>query len=185
MLMESFAARLDRINEIAGKFFSWSTTFLVWLICIDVVMRYLFSYTLIWIIELETYLFAVVFLLTSGYALQKDKHVRVDLFYAGYSERKKAWVDLLGGIFLLLPWAGISAYVCFYYFSKSVYINESSPQPGGLPALYVLKFILFLGFVLLLIQAVSQIIKSALKLKGDSATTDSMTQLEPGSKPMS
>ena len=160
--MNRLITKLDDINEKAGRIFSWSASLLVWLICIDVIMRYVFNYTLIWILELESYLFACIFLLASGYAFKYDRHVRVDLFYANYSKKSKAWTNFLGGVFFLLPWTIVSCYVCFYYFLKSYNIGESSSQPGGLPALYVLKFILFLGFVLLFIQAVSSILKSFL-----------------------
>ena len=166
--MKQAVKYLDQINEYAGRFFAWSTSLMVLLICCDVLMRYCFDFTLIWIIELEIYFFAMSFLLASGYAFKYNKHVRVDVFYSQYSEKKKAWTDLIGGIFFLLPWALISCYVCFHYFRKSWFIQESSGQPGGLPALYILKFILLLGFVLLLIQAVSSILKSYMILQGDS-----------------
>ena len=157
---------LDLINEKAGRLFAWSTSLMVLLICIDVLMRYCFNFTLIWIIELEIYLFALSFLMASGYAFKYNKHVRVDVFYSQYSKKKKAWTDLLGGIFFLLPWALISGYVCFYYFHKSWVIGESSAQPGGLAALYILKFVLFLGFVLLILQAISSILRSYMIIRG-------------------
>ncbi len=158
--MDNAIKVLESINEYAGRIFSWSCSLLVWLMCIDVILRYCFNFTLIWIIELETYFFAMSFLMASGYAFKHDKHVRVDLFYTTYSRKKKAWTNFLGGIFLLLPWSLISSYVCFCYFLKSFKIGESSPQPGGLPAIYILKFILFLGFLLLVLQAFASILKA-------------------------
>ena len=152
--------RLNQITEFSGRLFAWSTFLLVLLICIDVILRYLFKFTLIWIIELETYFFALSFLMASGYAFKYNKHVRVDVFYTNYSKKKKAWTDLLGGLFLLLPWSLISTYVCFTYFLKSWHIGETSAQPGGLPAIYILKFFLFLGFLLLLIQAIASILQA-------------------------
>lgn len=165
--MDNLIQKLENVNEQAGRFFAWSTSLLVALICIDVIMRYLFNHTLIWIIELESYFFALCILMASGYAFKHDRHVRVDLFYSEYSEKKEAWVNLMGGVFLLLPWCLISCYVCFYYFLKSYRIGESSPQPGGLPAIYVLKFILFAGFLLLLVQAVTSILKSIAVIRSD------------------
>lgn len=158
--MNRVADFLDTINEKAGLFFSWSTLLLVILICADVLMRYLFNFTLIGVIELETYFFALSIMMAPGYAFKHDRHVRVDLFYSSYSIKRKAWINLMGGLFLLLPWALISAWVCFFYFLKSLQINEASSQPGGLPAIYILKFILCLGFVLLLLQAIASIIRS-------------------------
>jgi len=165
--MDTLIQRLENVNEKAGKLFAWSTSLLVALICIDVIMRYLFNHTLIWVIELETYFFALSIMMASGYAFKHDRHVRVDLFYSEYSEKKKAWVNLIGGVFLLLPWTLISCYVCFYYFLKSYRIGESSPQPGGLPAIYILKFVLFAGFMLLLVQATASILKSIRVIKSD------------------
>jgi len=140
---------------------------MVLLICVDVILRYLFNFTLIWIIELETYFFAISFLMASGYAFKHNKHVRVDVFYAKYSKKGKAWTDLIGGIFLLLPWSLISTYVCFAYFLKSYKIGETSAQPGGLPAIYILKFILFLGFFMLTIQAVASILQAIKDIKSE------------------
>ena len=102
--------------------------------------------------------------MASGYAFKHEKHVRVDLFYSNYSKKKKAWTNLLGGLLLLLPWSLISSYVCFNYFLKSWRLGESSLQPGGLPAIYILKFFLFLGFFLLVLQAIASILKSALDI---------------------
>lgn len=113
---------------------------------------------------MEIYFFALCFLMASGYAFKHDKHVRVDLFYSNYSKKKKAWTNLLGGLLLLLPWSLISSYVCFNYFLKSWRLGESSLQPGGLPAIYILKFFLFLGFFLLVLQAIASILKSALDI---------------------
>ncbi|MBT8233192.1 MAG: TRAP transporter small permease subunit [Bacteroidia bacterium] len=158
--MRNLISNLNLITEWTGKIFAWSTLLMVILICIDVILRYLFNFTLIWIIELEIYFFAITFLMASGYAFKYDKHVRVDVFYTKFSPKKKAWTNLIGGLFLLLPWAVISTYVCFNYFLKSWYINETSAQPGGLPAIYVLKFILFLGFLMLSIQAIADILES-------------------------
>lgn len=138
---------------------------MVLLICADVIMRYLFNFTLIWIIELEVYFFAISFLMASGYAFKHNKHVRVDVFYAKYSKKGKAWTDLLGGIFLLLPWSVISTYVCYVYFFKSWKLGESSSQPGGLPAIYILKFILFLGFFMLALQAVASILQAIVDIR--------------------
>jgi len=176
--MKSVLNYLDEINEKAGKLFSWSTSLMVWLICIDVVMRYCFNFTLIWIIELETYFFALSFLMASGYAFKHNKHVRVDVFYCKYSDKKKARIDFLGGLFLLLPWSLISSYVCFNYFLKSWKIGESSFQPGGLPALYILKFILFLGFLLLLIQALVSIAQSFIKMREVSSSNSVVSNQE-------
>jgi len=170
---------LNGITEFSGKFFAWSTIFMVLLICIDVVFRYLFNFTLIWIIELEIYFFAISFLMGSGYAFKHNKHVRVDVFYSKYSKKGKAWTDLIGGLFLLLPWSLVSSFVCFSYFFKSWKLGESSSQPGGLPAIYILKFFLFFGFLMLVLQAVASILQSGYDLwKYDESVVKAINQEE-------
>lgn len=156
---------MDTISERVGKTVSWLTLFLVLLICADVIMRYLFDFTKVWIIELEIYFFAIIFLLGSGYAFKHDKHVRVDVFYSKLTKKKQAFINLIGGIFFLLPWTCIIIWVGYNYSYFSFMMNESSAQPGGLPALFVLKFMIVLGFVFLLCQAISSILKSILILK--------------------
>ena len=151
---------LESVNEYIGKVFSWSTSLMVWVICIDVIMRYAFDYSFIWIVELEIYFFALVFLFGAGYAFKHEKHVRVDIFYAKFSPKGKALANLIGGVLFLVPWCVIAIMVCWKYAMNSYNMGENSPQPGGLPALYVLKFIVVVGFVLLLLQGVASILKS-------------------------
>lgn len=155
---------LDAINERIGQAISWFTAFLVVLICIDVLMRYLFNFSLIWVGELEIYFFALCFLLGSGYAFKHDKHVRVDLFYSKFSEKGKARVNLIGGLLFLLPWTLIVIIVASRYAYFSFIIGESSPQVGGLPALYILKFSIVVGFILMFLQGISSVSKSLLIL---------------------
>jgi TRAP-type mannitol/chloroaromatic compound transport system permease small subunit len=105
------------------------------------------------ILELEWHFFGLIFLLGSAYTLQMDKHVRVDVFYNNFSEKQKGVVDLLGTLFLLIPWCIVGISTCYNYASNSFYIKEQSPNPGGLPAWYIIKYFIVLSFVLLLIQA--------------------------------
>jgi len=151
---------VDRFIRSVGKASSWLTLILVILICIDVFMRYVFSNSQEWMLELEWHLFALVFLLGGAYALQADEHVRVDVWYTHRSERTKAWINLLGTVFFLLPWCLVVIYTSYAYAENSFLINERSADPGGLPARYLIKFSITIGFVLLLIQAVMVIIKN-------------------------
>ncbi|WP_254514196.1 TRAP transporter small permease subunit [Aquimarina sp. EL_43] len=81
-------------------------------------------------------------------------------FYTKLSRKGKAWVDLLGGALLLIPWCYVVIVSSWYYGLSSFMIGEGSPQPGGLPALYILKFCITLGFVFLLLQGISHMLKS-------------------------
>jgi len=156
---------LDTITEYTGRLFSWCTTLLVILICIDVFLRYALKISFIWLTEVEIYLFALTFLFGAAYALKHDKHVRVDIFYDTWSSRKKAWTNIWGGLFLLIPWCVVCIIASWKYFAFSFSFKENSPQAGGLPYLYVLKLCIVLGFIMLLLQGLSNILKSIQILK--------------------
>ena len=104
-------------------------------------------------------MFALLFLLGSAYALKEEKHVRVDVFYQRFSERKKAIVNLIGTLVFLLPWCYLVITTSSKFFSNSWYIKEGSAQPGGLPARYVIKGMIVVGFVLLALQGISLVVK--------------------------
>jgi len=164
--MEKLIKLLEGIGEWVGKKVSYLTTALMLLICYDVLMRYFFNFSQIWMTEVEIYFYSFLFLLGSAYAFKHDKHVRVDVFYANFSEKRKAWVNLLGGLFLLLPWCIVILIVSFDYAMSSFSIGEGSPQPGGLPALYILKSSIFVGFLLLFFQGIASVLRSVLVLQG-------------------
>ena len=151
---------INNLSEKTGNTVSWISVFLVLVINVDVITRYVFNFTYIWITELETYLFAFMFLLASGYTLRDEKHVRIDVFYAGFSEKKRAWVSLIGGVLLLFPWCFIIISHSWEYVYSSFLIREGSSQPGGIPALYILKFSIPLGFIFLLLQGLSSVLNS-------------------------
>lgn len=150
---------LDWIANKAGVIVSWIAVLLALVIGLDVIIRYVFQFTFIWMVETEIYLFGMLFLLASGYTFKYEKHVRVDVFYTRLSRKGKAWIDLLGGTLLLIPWCYVVIVSSWYYGLTSFQMGESSPQAGGLPALYILKFCITIGFVLLLLQGISHILK--------------------------
>jgi TRAP-type mannitol/chloroaromatic compound transport system permease small subunit len=115
--------------------------------------------------ELEWHLFALLFLLGAGYALKHDRHVRVDLFYNRFSARDQAWVQLLGGVLFLIPWAVLIFYFSFDYARISWLLGEVSSDPGGLPARYVIKAAIPLGFGLLALQGVAEVLKAVIVLR--------------------
>ena len=154
------ALSIDSINDRIGRGVAWLTTILMIVICIDVVLRYLFSNTKTWVIELEWHIFSVIFLIGAAYTLLHDKHVRVDLFYEKMSDKRKALVDTFGLLLFLIPWAIVIIYYGFEYTANSFSFRQGSPQPGGLPARYVIKSCIVIGFVLLVFQGLSEVIKS-------------------------
>ena len=163
--MESIANLINCINQRIGIFASWLTTSLVILMCYDVFMRYFFASSKAWILELEWHLFALIFLLGASYALREDKHVRVDIFYANFSNKKKAIINLIGTVLFLLPWCVVIIWKSSVYTMSSYDILEGSPQPGGLPARFLIKGSVAFAFILLMLQGISVILKSILTLK--------------------
>ena len=162
--LSALSKGIDFINEFVGKTVSWLSTVLVVLVCFDVISRRIFSDTSAWVMELEWHFFALLFLFGAGYGLKHNRHVRVDLFYANFSIRDKALVNAIGHLLFLIPWCIVVIWVAVQYASSSYLINEGSPDPGGLPLLYPIKFAIVLGVFLLLLQAISDTIKAFLLL---------------------
>lgn len=158
--MQNLINAIDGLNERMGKAASWLTLVLVILVCFDVVIRYVFSNSSAWIMELEWHLFSLIFLIGAAYAFKHDRHVRVDLFYSKFSAKEKALVDLVGNVIFLIPWCVIILVYSFEYAMTSFRIGEISPDPGGLPARYLIKFAITLGIFLLLLQAIAQALRS-------------------------
>jgi TRAP-type mannitol/chloroaromatic compound transport system permease small subunit len=94
---------VDKINEKIGVLTSWLTVLLVLVVSYDVFVRYIFGESSVGLQELECHIFALIFLVAAAYTLKVDEHVRVDVFYTRFSPNNKAWLNLLGSIFLLIP----------------------------------------------------------------------------------
>ncbi len=169
--LKKLANFIDRLNEAIGRAVSWLTTALVALVVVDVIFRYLFNTSKAWTIELEWHLFALIFLLGAGYAFKHDRHVRVDLFYSRFSKKDQALVNLVGGVIFLIPWCLLVIYSAWGYALQSFRIGEGSPDPGGLPALYIIKFSIVLGVFLLMLQGIANIIQSYLTIQETSSET--------------
>ncbi|MCK5680336.1 TRAP transporter small permease subunit [bacterium] len=132
----------------------------------DVIMRYGFKSGNIAVQEMEWHLFAVIFLLGAAYSLKKDAHVRVDIIYTKLSTKQKAWIDFIGTFIFLIPFSIIIIYSTRNFIESSWAVGEVSPDPGGLPARYVLKAMIPAGFILLLLQGISQAIKNLMVITG-------------------
>ena len=158
--MLSIITIIESIIRWIGEKSSYINVLLVMIICIDVFMRYILNTTQTWVIELEWHLFALIFLLGASYTLQEDQHVRVDLFYADRSNKSKAWINLAGTLLFLVPWCLILINSSFNYATNSWMMNEGSPNPGGLPARYIIKYFMTFGFVQLLLQGIAVIYRS-------------------------
>jgi TRAP-type mannitol/chloroaromatic compound transport system permease small subunit len=155
-----FAAFIDTLNEKIGVAVSWLTTVLVLIVCGDVFSRYLLKRSSIAVQELEWHLFAVIFLLAAAYTLKHDRHVRVDVLYIKFSPQTRAWINFAGSLVFLIPFAALVIWASSDFVANSFRIGETSPDPGGLPARFLLKACVPLGFLLLLLQGVALAIQS-------------------------
>jgi len=158
---------ITKTNQWIGEKTSWLSLILVILICVDVLFRYIFDHTQTWIIELEWHIFSLMFLLGASHAFLANEHVRVDVYYGRYTKRNKAVFDLIFTMLLLIPWCIVIINTSFNYGLNSFYMNEGSPNPGGLPARYFIKFSICVGFILLLLQAIAFVLQQIVQLKQD------------------
>lgn len=155
---------VDGVNEKIGRAVIWLSTLLVLIVCFDVFTRYALKRSSVAVQETEWHLFAFLFLIAAAFTLKHDRHVRVDVFYAKFSERLKAWVNFLGSLLFLIPFTIVTIIASKNFVLNSFLMGEESPDPGGLPARYILKAAIPVGFFLLLLQAFSLLFKSLLEI---------------------
>ena len=156
---------VDKLNTKLGILTSWLTLVLVLVTCYDVFTRYVLNESSIALQELEWHLFAIIFLMSAAYTLIKDEHVRVDVFYSRFPEEKKAWINFLGAVFLLIPFCILAIYTSKDFVINSFLFKETSPDAGGLPARYILKSFIPLSFIFLLLEGILLAFKSFLEIK--------------------
>ena len=158
--------KIDLISESIGKITAWLVLIMVLLISYDVAMRYLFQSGSVALQELEWHLFSLIFLLGAAYTLKHDDHVRVDLIYRSkrFSDRYRAWINILGSLFLLIPFCLLIVINSWPFVFNALTLNETSPDPGGLPYRWLLKAAIIVGFGLLLLQGIGEILKNIHKL---------------------
>ncbi len=166
IFLKNTANQLSRFSRFCGHTLAWLVIFMVLLVGYDVMMRYAFNSGSIALQELEWHIFAVLFLLGIAYTLEADDHVRVDIFYRSrYSSvRYRAWINLFGGLFFLLPFCILIISSSLPFVSNAFAIAETSPDPGGLPYRWLLKAMIPLGFILLFLQGLANIFASAYTL---------------------
>ncbi|AEF56515.1 TRAP transporter small permease subunit [Marinomonas posidonica] len=150
----------EAISQYTGKCVAWLTLMMMLLTCLIVLLRYGFGIGSIALQESVLYFHALVFMLGAAYTFKEDEHVRVDVFYRDFSETKKAWVNLIGGLFFLLPFTLYTAYLSLDYVGASWRVFETSQEPGGLPFVYLLKTLIPLMMVSLIIQGMADILKN-------------------------
>lgn len=155
---------IDSLNEFIGKAVSWLTLLMVLIMFAIVLMRYAFNEGSIAIQESIMYMHALVFMLGAAFTLKRDGHVRVDIFYNKMSDRKKSIVNLLGNLFLLLPVCIFIFWSSWDYVAEAWRIKETSREAGGLPWTYILKTSILIMAILLILQALADMLRNFLKI---------------------
>jgi TRAP-type mannitol/chloroaromatic compound transport system permease small subunit len=157
---------MDRVIAAIGKGASWLWVVLTGVIIWAVVGRYAFDHGSVTLEEVQWHLAGIGWLLGLAYTLVVDDHVRVDVIHERLSLKGQGWVELLGLVFLLLPFLGLAVYEMVPYAFSSWQQGETSQAPAGLPYRWVLKGILALSFVLLILAALSRLLKVTALLFG-------------------
>jgi TRAP-type mannitol/chloroaromatic compound transport system permease small subunit len=167
------AAAIDRVTGMIGVAVSWLALVMVLIGAFNAVARYLGRYIGINLssnvyLELQWYLFSMLFLLGAAWVLREDAHVRVDVLYGRVSVRTRSLINIVGTVLLLMPFCGFVLWVSGPVIRNSWIIREGSPDPGGLPR-YPLKALIIVCFALLMLQAVSELIKEVHRFRHGAA----------------
>lgn len=165
-VLKRLCSAIDSTNEAVGRMVSWVSLLLVLVVFSDVVMRYLFKTTFVFTQELVWHLFAFIFLIGAGYTLLHDGHVRVDIIYQRLGPKGRAWVNLIGVIFFLIPGCLLVIDTSWKFVSNSFSMMEGSPDPGGIPFRFIVKGTMTVGYGLLLLQGISMGLHALLQLLG-------------------
>ncbi|MDG1007679.1 MAG: TRAP transporter small permease subunit [Alphaproteobacteria bacterium] len=159
------AAQIDRLNHAIGLSAAWLALAMVLVQFAVVVLRYVFGIGSIMMQEAIVYMHGVLFMMAAADTLLQDEHVRVDIFYARASARRKALINLLGCALFVLPFCILIAYVSYDYVSMSWSVREGSRETSGIQGVYLLKSVILLFAAQLSLQAVSGILTNAAKLR--------------------
>lgn len=165
-----FLATLVRVisglNTAIGKTFAWLSLGMV-LVCFAVVVeRYVFRSSTLWMQDLYVWMNGFMFTAVAGWALLRDDHVRVDIFYSPAPVRKKALIDLIGVVIFLLPFCWVVYSYSYRYITRSWGLREGSANIGGMPGLFLLKSFIFVFVAVVALQGIAMAARSILVLAG-------------------
>jgi TRAP-type mannitol/chloroaromatic compound transport system permease small subunit len=161
----AFCRVTDRVNGAVGRVADWFVLLACLISAGNAFMRYGIGYSSNAFLEAQWYLFAGVVMLGASYTLLRNEHVRVDLVYGAFGHRVKLWIDVLGTLVFLLPAMALLAWMTWPFFLDSFWRDEGSPNPGGLLR-WPVKILMPLGFALLTLQGLSELIKRVALLLG-------------------
>jgi TRAP-type mannitol/chloroaromatic compound transport system permease small subunit len=155
---DRLADRIDAFIDLVGRITAWSSLVLALVMGGNVLLRYVLHTGTVWSQELEWHLMVPICLFGMSYALRHGEHVRVDVLFARFSERSKTFVELLSSL-LLIAISLIVIWLSIPYVMQSWSIGEGSANPGGIPARYILKALIPVGFALMVVQGIGQSIR--------------------------
>jgi TRAP-type mannitol/chloroaromatic compound transport system permease small subunit len=161
----SLSRLIDRTNERVGQLFYWLILVTVVISAANAVVRKLFNYSSNGLLEIQWYLFSAIFLFLAGYTLLRNEHVRIDVIAGRLSKRAQTWIDILGTVFFLLPMAVLMMWLSWPLFIDAFQRNEVSTNAGGL-IIWPARLMVPLGFALLVLQGISELIKRVAFLRG-------------------
>jgi len=156
---------IDRLSQRVGHLVYWLVLVAVLISCANAVVRKTFNVSSNAFLEIQWYLFSVVFLFCAGYTLLKNQHVRIDVISGRLSARAQAWIDIAGTLLFLLPMAILIMYLSWPVFVQAYVRHEVSTNAGGL-IIWPARLLVPIGFLLLAAQGISELIKRVAFLKG-------------------
>jgi len=159
------SSAIDTLNEYVGRFTYWLILAAVLISTGNAIVRYAFNRSSNAWLEIQWYLFSFVFLFCAGYTLLHNQHVRIDILTGHLSGRAKAWIDIFGSVFFLLPMAIAIMWLSWPVFMDAYRSGEVSTNAGGL-LVWPGRLMLPAGFVLLVLQGLSELIKRVAFLRG-------------------
>ena len=167
--LAGIAKLICAVNLVIGNIFAWLSLGIV-LVCFTVVVqRYVFAISYVWMQDLYIWLNGAMFTAVAGFALLRDDHVRVDIFYRPAKMARRALIDLIGVVIFLLPFCWIVYVYSIPFVQRAWGYSEGSANVGGMPGLYILKAFIIGFAALLALQGVAWIIRSILVLSGNAA----------------
>jgi len=149
---------IDALNERVGRNIYWLILAAVLVSAINASVRKAFDMSSNAFLEMQWYMFSAVFLLGSGYTLLRQEHIRIDVIYGRFTRRTQVWIDIFGTVVFLLPMCLMFLYLSWPFFLHSIQSGEVSANAGGL-ILWPVKAMMPLGFLLLLAQGLSELVK--------------------------
>ena len=156
---------IDALNERIGKGVYWLVLVAVAVSASNAIVRKVFNYSSNAFLETQWYLFSAIFLLCAGYTLLRNEHVRIDVVAGRFSRRTQTWIDIFGTVFFLLPMAIVFIYLSWPVFVRTWVHEELSGSAGGL-IIWPARLLVPIGFSLLALQGVSELIKRVGYLRG-------------------